>query len=178
MRVFYRARQFWLALRAQPTAQDLGQARGFVSAPLMALFNNLQPGEQAHGLHVLRKLLQQGETHPDLLAAALLHDVGKQRCALLLWERAMIVMARALCHEKAKRWGSGSAEWDLKRATWRRPFIVAEQHPAWGAELARQAGASDLLVSLILRHQQPLSPSLHSLEDELLSKLQVLDDES
>jgi hypothetical protein len=80
-RLAYRGRQFWLALRARPAAQDLEQARLILRRDLFALFTTMQPGEQVHSLHVLRQLLSQGEEHPDLLVAALLHDVGKGSCA-------------------------------------------------------------------------------------------------
>ena len=33
--------------------------------------------DQRHSLNVMRTLRRQGHTEPDLLAAALLHDVGK-----------------------------------------------------------------------------------------------------
>ena len=82
---------------------------------------------------VWRRLVDQDEHNPDLLAAALLHDVGKSRFPLRLWERVLIVSLKAFFPDRATRWGVGAAK------GWRRALVVAAQHPTWGAEMARQA---------------------------------------
>ena len=145
----------------------------------MALFLCLQPSEQAHSLWIYRRLIQQNDVDPDLLAAALLHDVGKICYPLHLWERVAIVLGKAWFLERVKGWGRAAPR------GWKRPFVVAEQHPAWGAELAAQADASPLAVALIRRHQDvidpvPMPPSGEnvSLEERLLSRLQSLDNET
>lgn len=190
MRALYRVRQFWHALVATPDPEELAQARHLLTPALMELFLRLQPSEQAHSLWVFRQLREAGETNPDLLAAALLHDVGKSRQPLRLWERAVIVLGKALFPEKNKDWGQAEPQ------GWKRPFVVAAQHSVWGAEMAAGAGATPMTVALIRRHQDSLqrsSPrkrvteSIHpqqasqnpiSPEDQLLSRLQLLDDES
>ncbi len=45
---------------------------------------------------MFHRLLEQGENQPDLLVAALLHDVGKLRYRLNPLERAMVVMVMRL----------------------------------------------------------------------------------
>jgi hypothetical protein len=179
LRVLYRVRQFWHALTGVPAQEDLDQARQVLSPSLMALFLNLQPSEQAHSLGIYRQLLQQEEADQDLLVAALLHDVGKIRYPLRLWERVAIVLGKAWFPERVKAWGQAAP------CGWKRPFVVAERHPAWGAELAAQAGASPMVVSLIQRHQDVPGPGsvTHSeesalIEDRLLICLQSLDNES
>jgi hypothetical protein len=174
-RILYRSRQFWQALKPIPALEDLKIARAMLAPARWALFKRLPPGEQAHSLRVLRALLERGESDPDLLVAALLHDAGKLRAPLRLWERIFIVVGKALFPERAARWGLGPPR------GWRRAFVVAAQHPAWGAQLAAQAGASPLAVALIHRHQERIpvaeEPSA-SRETSLLLKLQALDDES
>lgn len=175
MRAVYRVRQFWAAFTAAPGGEDLAAAGAQLGPALMALFNRLQPAEQAHSLQIYRQLLAQGENNPDLLAAALLHDVGKSRHPLRLWERVLIVLARKLFPVSVKGWGRGQPH------GWRRAFVIAEQHPAWGAEMTSQAGASPRVVALIGRHQEKMPaspPATGSLEDQLLYRLQLLDDEN
>jgi exopolyphosphatase/pppGpp-phosphohydrolase len=172
-RAFYRVRQFSLALREAADPRDLEQARLVLTPGQVALFSGMQSSEQAHAVSVYRQLVAQGETSSDLLAAALLHDVGKSLSPLRLWERVLIVLARAFFPAQSRRWGNHSAE-GLRG--WRRAFVVAEQHPAWGAALAAEGGASPRLVALIRQHQEPASTEADPETRRLLSKLQAVDD--
>ncbi len=172
-RALYRARQFFLAWRATLNPHDLEQARSILSPAQMALFNRMQPGEQAHALSVYRQLVEQGETSSDLLVAALLHDVGKIIYPLHLWERVLIVLAKAAFPIQSRRWGGLPVE---RPRGWRRAFVVAEQHPAWGAALAAEAGSSARTVALIRQHQEPVTTSAEGEIVKLLIKLQAVDD--
>ena len=167
----YRARQFWLAWRAQSlTAEELAPARSVLTTAQMRLFNRLQPSEQIHALRVLQTVQQQGQTDPDLQTAALLHDIGKARAPLKLWERVVIVLGKSFFPDRIKSWGGGHPQGIL------RPFVIAEKHPAWGGEMASEVGASPLTVSLIRRHQAPEDfPPVSEHEDHLLKILQAAD---
>ena len=207
-RIFYRTRQFWQALGANLSPEDLDLVREVLAPSQRRLFEKLQVSEKAHSMKVLRALLDQGENHPDLSVAALLHDVGKSRFPLNMWDRILIVVGKAFFPQRTKRWGSEPPS-TLKSLhpsdhrglpteafpepdrqglltetffrIWRRPFIIAERHPAWGAEMAAQAGASPLAVALIRQHQDKLDPDLESnsgTEGYLLHKLQAEDDNS
>lgn len=171
-RVLYRASQFWHILTKAPAPDDLEQARLFLPAAQYELFLSMPVDEQAHALKVFQRLRTVGETHPDLLRAALLHDVGKSRFPMRSWERALVVLGKAILPEQVIKWSQTLAE------GWRRPFVVAEMHPAWGAELARSAGASDLEIALIRRHQDTLPGEDGSQEDELIRRLQDADNAS
>jgi putative nucleotidyltransferase with HDIG domain len=118
---------------------------------------------------VYQALRAQGETHPDLLAAALLHDVGKARFPLYVWERVLIVLAERFLPGWAARWG------DARPESWRRPFVVARQHPEWGAEMVARRGGSALLVDIIRRHQAEVSPAEMGEADRLICRLQAAD---
>lgn len=175
MRLCYRARQFWQALSSRPSPGVIAKAEAVLSPPLMTLFTGMQPNEQAHALKVLEALQVQGETDPDLLAAALLHDAGKQRCPLRLWQRVAIVLVQAASPALSRRLGEQPA---ADCPGWRKAFIVAAQHAEWGAELAQQAGISPLAATLIRRHQLRAPADSQCREDILLHKLQAVDDNS
>lgn len=183
-RAAYRFRQFWLALLARPTAAQLAAAQVALSSAEFQLFYRMQPGEQFHSLHVMSQLQAQGHTQPELLAAALLHDVGKSCYPLSAWERALIVLAQAVAPQAAEKWGRAATE----HPGWRKAFVVAQQHAAWGAEMAAQAGSNALTVALVLRHSavrhtadehagdiSALAPE-RSEENHLLALLQAVDD--
>lgn len=178
MRIRYRARQLWHALTAAPAPQDLDLARRVLSPSQMELFLKLQPNEQVHSLRIFRQLHDQDPEDNDLLVAALLHDVGKASFPLRHWERAWIVIAKAALPARVTEWGRAEP------VGWKRPFVIAEQHAVWGAEIAARAGTSPTAVNLIRRHQQPPAPpdlqgsAAASREDQLLYRLQLLDNES
>ena len=116
---------------------------------------------------MLQGLKASGQTDPHLLAAALLHDVGKVLFPLSLLERAIIVLGKRFFRQRAGRWSEGTP------SRLRRPFVVAAHHPDWGADLAGQAGASSRTVELIRRHQD-----IPSIDDPLLAALQSADNEN
>jgi len=131
----------------------------------------MQPAEQVHAYQIFKRLETAGQTTPDLLMAALLHDVGKILVPLSIFDRVVIVLGKHLFRKAALRWAEGTPH------GWRLPFVVAEQHAEWGAELANQAGASSLTVELIRRHyDRPVrNPDSHT--EHLLAALQAADDE-
>lgn len=159
-----RALGTWLRPVEDERAQD------YLTPPLFALYRRMRRSERQHSLRVLHMLLDSGETDPDLLAAALLHDVGKIRTYFFLPEKVLVVLVKAVSPARYERWGSGSA------GGWRRPFAVSLQHPAWGAEMVAAAGGSPLTIDLIRRHQDQLSGPPRCDTDRLLLALQAVDD--
>ena len=166
-RLAYRTRQFWNALLGPHRRVETGVLLPHLNPSQIVLFRRMQPFEQHHARQMLERLKAAGQADPDLLAAALLHDVGKLLLPLSLPDRMVIVLGKRFFQQSARRWSQGRSD------RFSRPFVVAAQHPAWGADLAAQAGASSRTVDLIRRHQEP-----PSLDDPLLSALQAADDEN
>jgi hypothetical protein len=148
---------------------DLTEAKEVLGPRLLTLFRRMRTSEQNHSLHVMRALQAQGHTHPDLLVAALLHDVGKTRHPLSLFGRTLPVLVKAIAPRLARRLSQGEPR------GLRRPFVVVERHPQWGAEMLAEAGASPLAVALARRHQDYFSHPPQSEEDRLLLLLQTAD---
>jgi hypothetical protein len=177
-RILYRARQFWQVLGVNLSSEERKEVRSALTPTLYALFNEMNAAEQAHAIRVWRALLERGEHQPDLLVAALLHDVGKSRFPLFIWERVCIVLVKMICPSCMKRWSPIGRK---GVRGWRRAFIIAEHHPAWGAEMVSAAGASPLSENLIRRHQENVRVDGGSdprSEVNLLKALQMADDES
>ena len=169
-RLSYRARQFWNAA-LRPEIQVTNEAvLPYLTPAQLTLFRQMQPTEQVHAYKVLSHLVKAGQTDPDLLRAALLHDVGKILSPLSIFDRVIIVLGKRLFPKAARRWGEGTPH------GLRRPFVVAACHAEWGADLVEQAGASGLTVELVRCHQDPpnLEPASHS--QRLLAELQAADD--
>ncbi len=169
-RTGYRVRQLWGALWAKPRADQFEQAKRLLTPAQIELFQLLQPSEQAHALDVCSQLRAQGETDPDLFAAALLHDVGKARYPLRVWDRVVIVLAKKFVPKLTEHWGQAEPE------GWKLPFSVAAQHPAWGADLAKENGVSSLTAALIRHHQEKIVESWSQEDKRKLTILQTIDD--
>ena len=191
MSVVYRVRQFvraaaaWLQLPVPGGGPGAGvqpgelvdeQASQILGPQAQSLFEAMPSYDRRHALSVMHALRLGGHTSPDLLAAALLHDMGKTvqwdgtqavrgDGALRLWHRVAVVLMRALSPELVERIGED------RSGSWRHPFFVQEHHAVIGAELARQAGCSARTVELISHHEDPPDQA----RDPLLAALQAAD---
>ncbi len=157
-------KQFCQTLCAPFRPVNTGYAAERLSPALLRLFQTMTPAEQQHSIALSQALEAQGHTDPDLLAAALLHDVGKTLHPPYLWERVWVVLGEHFLPRRAAAWGAGSPR------GLRRGFVIRQQHAAWGADLATQSGASPCTADLIRRHHTPPG------DDADLAALQAADE--
>lgn len=171
MGLFYRVQQFFRVLSDAPDAVEREQALLILEPALAQLFRGMLPSDQAHALRVFSALQGDGIVDRDLLAAALLHDVGKSVHKPSALDRVIVILANRMFPRKVIQWGEAEPK------GWRRPFTIASQHPRWGAELVAAHGASARLVELIRHHQEPAQQPASAL-DPLLSELRRVDGEN
>ncbi len=175
-RVRHRVAQFFRTLSAPLLHLDETYAAAHLSPKLMALFRQMPRAEQQHGIAMCRALEDQGHHDPDLLTAALLHDVGKARVPLWIFERVLIVLGEHYLPQQAAHWSQG------KPHGWHRGFVIRRMHPQWGADLVEQAGAPARVVTLIRRHHEPVgaaatvADAAAAADDAALAALQALDE--
>jgi hypothetical protein len=169
----YRVRQFWEIVTARPLPDPIrNDIATILTEPEQQLFYQLSLSDQWHSYRVLQMLRDAGQAQPDLLAAALLHDVGKTQVRLTLLDRTLIVLAQALWPRRVAAWGQGEA------VGWRRPFVVKMCHPQWSAAMAQRAGSRPLTLELIRRHQDKITATAEGKTAELLRLLQWADDQN
>jgi len=171
-RVRHRALQFVRALSGALYPVDMAYVGVWLGADqrgaaLPELFASMPRAEQHHGVHICRVLEQRGFSDRDLLVAALLHDVGKTVAPLRLWERVLVVLVERFAPRLAAEWADVPADGIMPVGV-RRGLVVSRHHPAWGADLAAQAGASPRTVAWIRQHHDPVDardPLLMALQD-------------
>jgi hypothetical protein len=178
MSAVYRVRQFIRAAGAtvRSAPEEEGIAARHLTGEGLALFRAMPSYDRRHALDVVATLQGDGHTDRDLLAAALLHDVGKtvgradaetakRHRGLRLWHRVAVVLIRAvqprLLDEVARD----------EPGSWRQSFYIQQNHAAISAELAEGADCSPQTVTLIRHHEDPVS----QVRDPLLMALQAAD---
>ena len=88
-----------------------------------------------------------------LCRAALLHDVGKSRHPLAVWQKTLAVLAKSIAPGWSRKLGM-----DESLSPLRAPFVVRVHHPRWGGEILRECGAEAAVIWLVEHHQMDDKP--------------------
>ena len=172
-RARYRVGQFARALVPWTSTRDRALTAAVLSPAQCAAFRSLAAADQRHATRVLRRLLAEGVRDPDLLVAALLHDLGKVEPGgagrvRLAHRVAKVILARA--------WPRA---WDHLSARPRRgPAMgcyLLRHHPALGAAWAARLGCTPRTCALIAAHQ---GGQVAASEQGALCRLRRADDQA
>jgi hypothetical protein len=116
----------------------------------------------------------------DVVAAALLHDVGKVEAGLGTWARAGVTFAgMAFGREQLVTWSgaaveaAGTAGGGVR--AWRRRIGLYFLHDRVGADLLREAGSDPLTVAWAGEHHRP--PERWSVDRRVADALKLADDD-
>lgn len=142
MRPAYRVRQFRSHLAARVTPEERAAAHAALPPTGGALFDAMPVADQRHALDVWGRLRANGQTDPDLLAAALLHDAGKGQ-RIRLWHRVATVLVDAIAPSRLERLGSPDP------GSWRYAFYIQRHHEALSARAALDAGCAPRVAAFI-----------------------------
>src|SRR5712691_6548011 len=85
-----------LGFVAPLSAEEHSQVARLLPASALPLFQTMSDADQRHSLRVCQGLLERGCVDTDMLAAALLHDVGKAQGRVPFWTRPAIVLGKKL----------------------------------------------------------------------------------
>lgn len=117
-------------------------ASGRLTAAQRGLYLRLPAQERAHGVEVARRLLTHApDASADLVAAALLHDVGKLGTPqFVLWRVLTHLLPLADLPSQPRLRGLAGAR------------QARRHHPEYGAALIRAAGAGTKVAALVAAH--------------------------
>jgi hypothetical protein len=155
------ARRFFGSLRrGGPSPEDERWVAGVLSDPERALWGRMSDADRRHAVQVARRAEQElgPAAAPPLLAAALLHDVGKVVAGLGTWGRVFATLNQAV---------------GLPSVSPR--FREYRRHASLGAELLERAGSHPLAVTWAREHHLP--PSAWTLPAHAARALKAADDD-
>jgi hypothetical protein len=151
VRAGHLVRRFVGSLRpGRPRLRDEEWARSHLLPGEQGLWERLSNPDRRHAIVVARRVeraLGHEATRP-VLAAALLHDVGKVASGLRTYGRVIATLSAAAAgHAAATAWAS-------TRGFTRRVGLYV-RHPELGAEMLELAGADPLTVAWTREHHLP-----------------------
>ncbi len=142
------------------SAEECAEVERWLPSSALPLFETMSKADQRHSLRVCQGLLACGCTEKDLLAAALLHDVGKAEGRVPFWVRPVLVIGKIFVPNLlAHLLILPSAFHGRKVSRWRRSLSYGRWHADVGAELAATAGLSERAVLYIRTHEQHNGPA-------------------
>lgn len=160
------------ALWAPSMRVDESLAQEYLSSKELTAFRAMSRAEQLHSVQVLRIVLEQkAQTPRTLAAAALLHDVGKGRYHLAVWQKTFAVLVTALFPSLARSLGR-----DEGLALFHAPFTVLAHHANWGGAILRCHGSNPEVVWLVEHHEDNHERWRDHAYSDLLQRLQSADD--
>jgi len=151
LRPVHRARRFFGSLWPKgPAEDDERWARSHLLAGEEQLWDRMSGPDRRHALGVARRVevaLGEEATRP-VLAAALLHDVGKTVADLGTYGRVVATLSGAITGADTHAlWVEGSG--------FTRKVGLYLTYPALGADLLRLAGSDELTVAWAREHHEP-----------------------
>lgn len=138
----HRVEQFIGHLTAHVRPDEAALARRILPERAWPLFAAMPVADRRHGLDVAQRLLVVGHDDPDLLVAALLHDVAKGE-RLRLWHRVAGVVLDVVAPRTLARLASPDPR------SWRHAFHVYLHHAELSADAARAAGCTERSAAFI-----------------------------
>jgi hypothetical protein len=153
-----------LGFVAPLTSKERLEVARWLPASALPLFQSMSRADQQHALRVCQRLQARGCANEDMLAAALLHDVGKAGGRVSFWTRPVIVLGKRCAPRLLARLAVYP---HAGQSRWRRALGYAWWHAEIGADLAAEAGLSKLAVLYIRTHHQANGPAaeLHLVDE-------------
>ena len=168
-RLRHLARRFVGSLRpGGPSSTEEVWATGYLLSGEVDLWRSMSGPDRRHAVTVARRVDRAlGSPERPVLAAALLHDVGKVRSGLGTPGRVVATVVGVVAADRAARWATSDG---LRGRIGR--YL---RHPQEGAALLETAGSDPLTVAWATEHHR--DPGRWTVDDRLAEVLRAADDD-
>ena len=163
------ARRFVGSLRpGGPSSTEEVWATGYLLAGEADLWRSMSGADRRHAVAVARRVDRVlGSPERPVLAAALLHDVGKVRSGLGTPGRVVATVVGAVATDRTARWATSDG--------FRGRIGRYLRHPQEGAALLETAGSDPFTVAWATEHHR--DPGRWTVDDRLAEALRAADDD-
>ncbi|CAN5534612.1 hypothetical protein BH24CHL9_BH24CHL9_14200 [soil metagenome] len=131
------------------SATERREMEAWLSGPQLALFEQMHPADQRHGVDVVTRLRAEGHEDDDLLLAGLFHDCSKGHGVRL---------AHRVAWALGERYGEGVLTASARLPGFPNAFEALRDHAEASARLAEEAGCSGRTADLIRHQAAPRDP--------------------
>ena len=175
------ARRFFASLRpGGPDPAGEAWAINWLTSPEKGLWGRMSAPDRRHAIGVAHRVAALAGNRDGagverrLLAAALLHDTGKQASRLGTFARAAATLvAMTVGRAKAASWASTVEGRTLPG--WRPRVALYLNHDRIGAEMLRAAGSDELVAAWAFEHHR--TPGSWTIDRRLAEWLKAADDD-
>ena len=163
------ARRFVGSLRpGGPSSTEEAWATGYLLAGEADLWRSMSGADRRHAVAVARRVDRAlGSPERPVLAAALLHDVGKVRSGLGTPGRVVATVVGAVAADRTARWANSNG--------FRGRIGRYLRHPQEGAALLETAGSDPFTVAWATEHHR--DPGRWTVDNRLAAALRAADDD-
>lgn len=157
--ILHLAKRFFVALRpGEPRSEDLEWAYSLMTPGEQDLWRQMSGPDKRHSIQVARDVETAlgRQVERSVLAAALLHDVGKIESNLGTWARAIATLVGLVLSKNRTR------SWTDREGGILRQIGLYHDHPEGGAALLTFAGSDALTIAWAREHH--LSPHRWSVD--------------
>jgi len=165
------ARRFFGSLRpGGPAESERTWVESVLSAAEYGLWRRMDGSDRRHSVVVAREVERRlgSEATAPVLAAALLHDVGKIDAGLGTWGRVVATLsAKVAGPETARLW--------IRSHGFTRRVGLYLHHPEIGADMLELAGSDPLTVAWAEEHHRP--PDQWTIDAVVAATLHAADDD-
>lgn len=135
-----RIRQFLLCIFSSLGSQDLEYIDKKLDNNIKYIFLKLSKYEKKHSILVARAVEKQFKNDPDLVKAALLHDIGKTKYHINIIQKSLLVLFDLLTKGK------------LKKITENKSINIFYNHGQMGYDILKDSGYNERILFIVKNH--------------------------